>query len=166
MRTSGLTSLSPRERDVVHLLSQGKANKEIGYVLGLTEGTVKEYLNRIFKKLSIHNRVELAIMYVRGGNMSHTKARTAEPFAEPLVEQHEAQHKTEHGWQPIDTAPEGKAALFLAAAEDIAGHRYFIPVVARRVTIAPESYKIQIVATGTYFDEATLWHPLPDLPRL
>jgi len=36
-------------------------NKEIAYELRLTEGTIKEYLNRIYRKLGLTNRTELAI---------------------------------------------------------------------------------------------------------
>src|SRR5579862_2345383 len=53
--------LSFREGQVVDLVAKGKANKEIAYQLLLTEGTVKEYLNRIFRKLEVTNRTELAI---------------------------------------------------------------------------------------------------------
>ena len=58
--------LSLRQRQIVDLISRGKANKEIGAALGLTEGTVKEYVNRIFKKVHATNRVDLAVMHVRG----------------------------------------------------------------------------------------------------
>lgn len=53
--------LSFRERQVISLVSQGKANKEIAFELLLTEGTIKEYLNRIFRKVEVKNRTELAI---------------------------------------------------------------------------------------------------------
>jgi DNA-binding NarL/FixJ family response regulator len=53
--------LSFRERQVINLVSQGKANKEIAFELLLTEGTIKEYLNRIFRKVEVKNRTELAI---------------------------------------------------------------------------------------------------------
>jgi DNA-binding NarL/FixJ family response regulator len=53
--------LSFRERQVVNLVSQAKLNKEIAYELHLSEGTIKEYLNRIFRKLGISNRTELAV---------------------------------------------------------------------------------------------------------
>ena len=53
--------LSFRERQVVNLVSQAKLNKEIAHELHLTEGTVKEYLNRIFRKLGKSNRTELAV---------------------------------------------------------------------------------------------------------
>jgi DNA-binding NarL/FixJ family response regulator len=42
-------------------VSQAKLNKEIAHELHLTEGTVKEYLNRIFKKLEVSNRTALAV---------------------------------------------------------------------------------------------------------
>jgi len=53
--------LSYRERQVVKLVQQAKLNKEIAHELNLTEGTIKEYLNRIFRKLGVKNRTELAI---------------------------------------------------------------------------------------------------------
>jgi len=53
--------LSFREKQVVGLVSQAKLNKEIAFELHLTEGTIKEYLNRIFRKLGITNRTELAV---------------------------------------------------------------------------------------------------------
>ncbi len=53
--------LSLREKQVVDLIRQAKANKEVAYRLHLSEGTVKEYLNRIFRKLGVSNRTELAV---------------------------------------------------------------------------------------------------------
>ena len=46
------------------MVSKAKLNKEIAYELHLTEGTVKEYLNRIFQKLGTTNRTELALWAV------------------------------------------------------------------------------------------------------
>jgi DNA-binding NarL/FixJ family response regulator len=43
-------TLSFRERQVVYLVCKGRHNKEIAHELLLTQGTVKEYLNRIFRK--------------------------------------------------------------------------------------------------------------------
>jgi len=57
-------SLSLRENQIVDLVSQGRLNKEIAYELHLAEGTIKEYLNRIFRKLEVTNRTELAIWAV------------------------------------------------------------------------------------------------------
>ena len=54
-------NLSFREKQIVELVRQAKLNKEIAYELRLTEGTIKEYLNRIFRKLEVKNRTELAV---------------------------------------------------------------------------------------------------------
>lgn len=58
-------TLSFRERQIAALVSQAKLNKEIAGELHLTEATVKEYLNRIFRKLDVRNRTELAMWTVR-----------------------------------------------------------------------------------------------------
>ena len=57
--------LSFRERQVVELIQQAKLNKEIAFELHLSEGTIKEYLNRIFRKLGVSNRTELALWAFR-----------------------------------------------------------------------------------------------------
>lgn len=51
--------LTPREHDIVRLVSKGLRNKEIAAMLSITEGTVKIHLHRIYEKLSVSNRVEL-----------------------------------------------------------------------------------------------------------
>jgi len=53
--------LTAREKQVVALVRQAKANKEIAWQLHLSEGTVKEYLSVIYKKLGVQNRTELAL---------------------------------------------------------------------------------------------------------
>ena len=60
-RPKGNGELSPRERQVIALVLQAKFNKEIAWELRLSEGTVKQYLNRIFMKLRVKSRIELAI---------------------------------------------------------------------------------------------------------
>jgi DNA-binding NarL/FixJ family response regulator len=54
-------SLSFREKQIASLICQARLNKEIAHELCLSEGTVKEYLNRIFRKLGMKNRTELAM---------------------------------------------------------------------------------------------------------
>jgi DNA-binding NarL/FixJ family response regulator len=53
--------LTPRESQLVGLLAQGLRNKEIGSCLGITEGTVRIYLSRLFLKVGARDRLELAI---------------------------------------------------------------------------------------------------------
>lgn len=58
-------NLTFREKQIAHLVSCAKLNKEIAFELHLTEGTVKEYLNRIFPKVDVRNRTDLAIWAIR-----------------------------------------------------------------------------------------------------
>lgn len=53
-------ALTPREREIVSYLRQGMRNKQIAGEMGITEGTVKIYLFRLFHKLGVRNRFELA----------------------------------------------------------------------------------------------------------
>jgi len=53
-------TLTPREREIVILLRRGLRNKQIANEMGITEGTVKIYLFRLFHKLDVRNRFELA----------------------------------------------------------------------------------------------------------
>lgn len=61
MSPAAISPLSDREEDIVELLRLGLSNKEIAFELGLAEGTVKEYLFRIFRKTGASNRVQLAV---------------------------------------------------------------------------------------------------------
>jgi DNA-binding NarL/FixJ family response regulator len=55
------SGLSHRERDIVKAVVKGASNKDIAWQLGLGEQTVKNHLRRIFAKLKVANRVELAV---------------------------------------------------------------------------------------------------------
>jgi DNA-binding CsgD family transcriptional regulator len=60
--------LTFRERQIVDLVIQAKLNKEIAYELHLSEGTVKEYLHKVFRKLGIKTRTELAVWALMTAN--------------------------------------------------------------------------------------------------
>lgn len=57
-----LADLSNRERELATFVGQGFRNRQIAEQMGLTEGTVKVYLNAIYTKLSISNRTALALV--------------------------------------------------------------------------------------------------------
>lgn len=63
----GVSNLSPRELDVLRLLSGGLSNAEIGARLYLTEGTVKGYISAILIALGVNNRVQAALIGYRAG---------------------------------------------------------------------------------------------------
>lgn len=48
--------LSPRQIEVIKLISTGQSNKQIAFELGLTEGTVKLHVTAILKLLNVYNR--------------------------------------------------------------------------------------------------------------
>jgi DNA-binding CsgD family transcriptional regulator len=60
-RKAHTTELSVRELQIVALVKRALPNKLIAFELHLTEGTIKEYLHHIFRKLRVSNRTELAL---------------------------------------------------------------------------------------------------------
>ena len=59
--------LTPREREVVKLVSAGCPNKEIARQCAVSEETIKHHLTRIFDKVGAANRTELAMFASRNG---------------------------------------------------------------------------------------------------
>lgn len=62
----GLNDLSPRENEVLDLLSEGKSNAEIGEALHIELGTVKNHVHSILNKLGVANRRQAAKLYEKG----------------------------------------------------------------------------------------------------
>ena len=63
--------LTPRQKAVLECASQGKANKQIAYELGLTEGTVKLHITAILKILGVYNRTAAVVEAVKLGLISN-----------------------------------------------------------------------------------------------
>jgi two-component system, NarL family, nitrate/nitrite response regulator NarL len=53
--------LSPKEKSVVTGITRGMRNKEIAYEMGTSEQVIKNYLRKIYDKLGVDDRVELAL---------------------------------------------------------------------------------------------------------
>lgn len=58
---STTVSLTNRESQLVTLLAQGLKNKEIATCIGITEGTVRIYLSKLFAKIGARDRFEVAV---------------------------------------------------------------------------------------------------------
>jgi len=54
--------LTPRQRSVLALLSQGYMNRDIASALGMCENTVKAHVKQVMRKLSVDNRTQAALM--------------------------------------------------------------------------------------------------------
>jgi two-component system, NarL family, nitrate/nitrite response regulator NarL len=60
-------SLSPRERQILNSLAEGKSNKVIARQYGLAEATVKVHLKAVLRKIGKHNRTQAAIWAIEHG---------------------------------------------------------------------------------------------------
>jgi DNA-binding NarL/FixJ family response regulator len=69
-RTSPLTHLTPREREVLAEIAQGKNNAAVGAALGLSERAVEKHISSLFAKLGLseepqaHRRVKAVLLYL------------------------------------------------------------------------------------------------------
>lgn len=73
--------LSPRERQLLQLVSRGWSNKQMAYQLEISEGTVKIYLSKLFRKVGVADRFELALYGLRRGQGSSNSVTVAVPDA-------------------------------------------------------------------------------------
>ena len=64
---AGLDDLTPRERDVLALIAQGRSNKRIALELGISEKTVKTHVGHVLAKLDVTDRTQAAVLAVRHG---------------------------------------------------------------------------------------------------
>ncbi len=64
-RAGTALGLTPRQREVLALLAEGKSNKEIGQALGLAEGTVKLHVSAILRLLGAENRTQAVVAAAR-----------------------------------------------------------------------------------------------------
>jgi DNA-binding NarL/FixJ family response regulator len=67
VRPGGGVALSGREREVVQLVVDGASNDEIGARLGISARTVESHLRRLFERLGVASRTELAARALREG---------------------------------------------------------------------------------------------------
>jgi two-component system nitrate/nitrite response regulator NarL len=59
--------LTRREVEILQLVAEGLSNKEIGWQLSITEGTVKNHVHNALEKLGLENRIQAAAFIVRQG---------------------------------------------------------------------------------------------------
>jgi NarL family two-component system response regulator LiaR len=59
--------LTARERDVLRLVVEGLANKQIAQRLGIGEKTIKTHVSRVLAKLGVEDRTQAAVLAIREG---------------------------------------------------------------------------------------------------
>jgi len=102
-------ALTQREGQLVSLLSQGLKNKEIATTLMISEGTVKVYLSRLFQKVGVKDRFELALFGLKNlttgqlpvGDKGQRVPAGAMPGLRSLVLERPAEHRPD----PINRFP-------------------------------------------------------------
>jgi len=66
--------LTPRERQILELVSKGKTNAEVAEALWLSPGTVRRHLENVFAKLGVHTRTAAAALLRDGNCLGETAA--------------------------------------------------------------------------------------------
>ena len=66
-RSRARNGLTAREQAVLHLVIQGRTNKEIGRTLCISEDTAKKHVQTILSKLGVSDRTQAAVKAVRAG---------------------------------------------------------------------------------------------------
>jgi two-component system, NarL family, nitrate/nitrite response regulator NarL len=60
-----MRKLTPREREVLGHLAEGKSNKEIAGLLGISQSTVQNHIHNLLEKLGARSRLEAVVIYRR-----------------------------------------------------------------------------------------------------
>jgi DNA-binding NarL/FixJ family response regulator len=77
-----MPKLSPREREVVQLVSEGKASKEVAAILHVTLATAETHRSNIMRKLELHSIAELVLYAVRN-EIIHVHSAAILRFPDP-----------------------------------------------------------------------------------
>ena len=93
-RAGASPMLSPRERQILVSVAEGRSNKAIARLYNLSEATVKVHLKAILRKTKTHNRTQAAIWAIQCGFLNHsfehsrgmvTDAPSLAPVAQPVT---------------------------------------------------------------------------------
>jgi DNA-binding NarL/FixJ family response regulator len=58
-------NLTPRQHQIMKLVTRGLTNRQIAIELGIKENTVKNWLVKIYDKMGVVNRVQAAVIYIK-----------------------------------------------------------------------------------------------------
>jgi DNA-binding NarL/FixJ family response regulator len=63
----GQPDVTPREREVLELVADGRGNREVAEALGISARTAQKHMENLFKKFEVHDRTELVAHAFRRG---------------------------------------------------------------------------------------------------
>jgi DNA-binding NarL/FixJ family response regulator len=76
---NGAEKLTPRERDVMTLLTEGRSQVEIAERLFITQRTVAKHIEHILSKLRVHTRAQAVALALRVDPMDPARSGAREP---------------------------------------------------------------------------------------
>jgi len=65
------TELTPREREILKLVAQGKSNRDIARTLVISERTARTHASNVLTKLGLASRTQAALWAIREGLVAH-----------------------------------------------------------------------------------------------
>jgi DNA-binding NarL/FixJ family response regulator len=77
--------LSEKELAIIACITRGMRNKEVAYQIGTTEQVIKNYLRKIYDKLGVADRLELALYCLHNKILQQHAVAASVPFADPGV---------------------------------------------------------------------------------
>jgi DNA-binding NarL/FixJ family response regulator len=75
--------LTPKEALIVSCVTQGMKNREVAASVGTTEQVVKNYLRKVYDKLGVADRLELALFCLNHRVVDEAKVKAAQPTTQP-----------------------------------------------------------------------------------
>ena len=74
--------LTQRETQILNYISEGNSNKQIAYILQISEQTIKNHVSNILRKLNANDRAHAVVLAIRYGWIS---AEELQPLTYPLT---------------------------------------------------------------------------------
>lgn len=128
--------LTPRQEQILSLLTEGKSNKEIAEELGIQQGTVKQHLFVLFRRLGVVNRAKAVIAASQLLKAQRSRGRESGWTKPP---KHTSTHKPGYVWRMIAVV-----AVFLPDATSI----------STGVLVQRDQYLLSLRQTVSEFTEA------------
>jgi DNA-binding NarL/FixJ family response regulator len=106
-------TLTPRQREVVTLIAQGAADKEIAGALGITTATAQKHVTNLLKRLNVPNRAAAAALLVSSMSLAPSESTRVSTNGDLT---HVAERVHTNGALPLEAVQPAQEKMGLAAA--------------------------------------------------